>query len=115
MRHPDRVIPYADERWYQLLHQACEESSITAVAARLGYKRARISQVINGIVVGNAKPDNVAARVIDILDARHCPYLNTAISPEDCRAMHAGETPSHNPAHLAHRRMCRTCQHKGGK
>ena len=109
----ERNLPYREERWFQLLQQAIEESSATAVAARLGYSRPAISQIMNGIYIG--KPDKIAARVMELMDRWMCPYLNTDISGEDCRAVHTGETPSHDPARLAHRRMCRTCTHKGDR
>lgn len=114
-----RVLPYGDERWFHLLQDAVKESSVTAVANRLSagyaktYSRPAISQIMNGIYKG--KPDAIAARVMEVLDRWPCPYLNTDISAEDCRAVHTGETPSHDPARLSHRRVCRTCQHKGGK
>lgn len=112
----ERVIPYKGERWFQLLSQAVEESSTTAVAARLSagytktYSRPAISQIMNGIYLG--KPDKIAARVMEVLDRWPCPYLNTDITAEDCRAVHTGETPSHDPARLSHRRVCRTCTRK---
>jgi len=112
MRHPDRVIPYADERWYQLLHQACAASSVTAVAEKLGYKRARISQVLNGIQPKGSTPDKVATEVLKIYDRWECPYMQTEITGEDCRETHSAPTPAHDPARLAQRRMCKTCKHR---
>lgn len=115
----ERVLPYKDERWFKLLEEAIADSSVTAVAKRLSawggrpYSRPTISQIINGIYIG--KPDKIAARVLEVLDRWQCPYLNTDITAEDCKAVHAGETPSHDPAQLAHRRVCRTCKHKGVK
>lgn len=113
-----RTIPYKEERWFKLLQQAVEESGVTGTAARLSkgfertYSRPTISQIMNGIYIG--KPDKIAARVMAVLDRWPCPYLNTDITGEDCRAVHSGETPSHDPARLAHRRMCRTCNRKEG-
>lgn len=110
--HP-RDNSYRSERWFQLLELAVAESSITAVAKRLSvgfdktYSRPAISQIMNGIYRG--KPDHIAARVLEVMDRWACPYLNADINVEDCRAVHSGETPSHDPARLAHRRVCRTC------
>jgi hypothetical protein len=116
MNAPEKIIvrslPYKDERWFKLLEQAVAETSKTAVAKKLGYCRPAISQIMNGIYIG--KPDKIAARVLEIMDCWPCPYLNTDITAEDCRAVHSGETPSHDPARLAHRRMCRTCNRKEG-
>lgn len=106
---------YEQERWYKLLSQAVAESTVTAVAKRLSawggrpYARSTISQIMNGIYIG--KPDRIAARVLEVMDRWPCPYLNSDISAEDCRAVHSGVTPSHDPARLAHRRVCRTCTH----
>lgn len=105
----ERVIPYANERWYLLLDAAVKESGVTSVAARIGYQRSRISQVIHGLSL--AKPDKVAARVLELFDRWPCPYLNAEIVAEECRSIYGGETPSHNPALLAHRRSCRACTH----
>jgi hypothetical protein len=107
---PMRPLPYADARWFKLLQAAVQApSSITAVAAKLGYGRPAISQVINGIYAG--KPDKIAAKVMELMDRWECPYLNTEIVAEDCRSVHTGPTPSHDPARLAQRRVCRTCKH----
>lgn len=108
----ERNLPYKDERWFQLLQQAVHETSVTAVAKKLGYCRPAISQIMNGIYIG--KPDKIAACVLALYDRWPCPYLNTDISAEDCRDVHTGETPSHDPARLSHRRVCRTCNHKQG-
>lgn len=113
-----REIPYAGERWFQLLTRAVAESSVTAVAARLShgyerkYGRPAISQVLNGIYA--AKTDKIAARVLEVLDRWECPYLQTEIVAEDCKEIHSGPTPHHDPARLAQRRVCRTCKHSNG-
>jgi len=110
-----RPIPYAGERWYQLLQRAVAESSVTAVATRLSagyarqYGRPAISQVLNGIYA--AKTDKIAARILEVLDRWECPYLQSEIVAEDCRAVHSSPTPSHDPARLAQRQVCRTCKH----
>ena len=115
-----RQLPYQDERWFQLLQQAVKDSGVQGAANRLSagfaktYSRPTISQIIHGIYLG--KPDRIAERVMAVLDKWPCPYMNTEITGEECRAVHSGPTPSHDPAKLAHRRMCRTCIHKeGGK
>ena len=113
-------LPYKDERWFQLLQQSVKDCGVTGTAKRLSagfdrpYSRPTISQIMHGIYMG--KPDKIAERVMAVLDKWPCPYMNTDITGEDCRAVHSGETPSHDPARLAHRRMCRTCNRKeGGK
>jgi len=103
-------LPYENERWFLLLRREVKASTVTAVAVRLGYKRARLSQVMNGLMP-NARPDKIAARVLEMFDRWTCPYLNAEIVAEECRSIHAGATPSHDPARLAHRRVCRSCEH----
>jgi hypothetical protein len=105
-----RDIPYANEHWYLVLADAIKASSVQAVADRLGYGRARISQVKNGLML-NVDPKPVADKVLALLDRWHCPYLNTDIVGHECREVHTGPTPSHDPAKLAQRRICRTCKH----
>ncbi|MDD5391167.1 MAG: hypothetical protein PHD37_17660 [Gallionellaceae bacterium] len=105
-----REVPYKNERWFLLLKQAVADSSVTAVAAKIGYGRPAVSQVLNGIYLG--KPDKIAACVMALFDRWQCPYLNTVITGEECRAVHACPTPSHDPARLSQRRMCKTCKHR---
>ena len=110
---------YTEERWFALLKQAVAKSSVTAVARRLSegferpYSRPAISQILHGNYIG--KPDRIAARVLEVMDCWPCPYLNSEISAEKCRAVHAGPAPSHDPVRLAHRRACRACPYKGDK
>lgn len=114
-----RNLTYKNERWFLLLQAAVKESSVTAVAARLsaGYSRTYSRTAVSLVIAEKypAKTDKIAARVIELFDRWQCPYLNTDITGEDCRAIHSGPTPSHDPARLSHRRVCRTCTHNGGK
>lgn len=104
---------YFNAPWFAQLKQAVSESNIAAVAARMGYSRTAISLVMNGKYLG--KTDKIAARVAAAMNRWPCPYLGCDISADDCAAVHACPTPSHDPARLAHRRMCRTCIHKGAQ
>lgn len=112
-------VAYKNERWFQLLQAAVKESSVTAVASRMSagysrtYSRPAISQILNGIYIG--KPDRIAARVMEVFDRWPCPYLNADIRADECKSVHSGPTPSHDPAKLSHRRVCRTCPRKGDK
>ena len=111
-----RELPYAGEHWFKLLQEALDgelpggrKNSITAIAAKIGYSRPALSQIVNGIYIG--RPDAIAAAVLAHLGRRQCPYLQTEIGADDCRAVWLAATPSHDHASLAHRRMCRTCRH----
>lgn len=101
---------YTQERWFRLLREAADSTSITGVALRIGMSRAAVSLVLSGKYP--ADPVRLAGRVMAVLDRWPCPYLGADISADDCRAVHACATPSHDPARLAHRRVCRSCIHK---
>ena len=103
-------MSYKNERWFQVLLEAVEtHGSKYAVSKLLGVSRSQVSTVINGPYKASTK--HIASKVMAILDRWHCPYLNADITAEDCKSVYSGETPSHDPARLAHRRMCWTCSH----
>ena len=103
-------MSYKNERWFTVLLDAvATHGSKKAVSERLGISRSQVSSVINGPYKADTK--HIAAKVMAILDRWHCPYLNTDITAEECLSVHSGQTPSHDPMRLAHRRMCRTCSH----
>lgn len=102
-------MSYQNERWYQLLRDSVNATSNDAVAQKLGISRTTVSLVVRGKYPADTK--RIAAIVLSALDRWHCPYLNTDITAEDCAAARSGPTPSHDPMRLAHRRMCRTCNH----
>lgn len=103
-------MSYKNERWFKvLLDSVATYGSKKAVSERLGISRSQVSSVINGPYKADTK--HIAAKVMAILDRWHCPYLGADITAEECFSIHSGPTPSHDPARLAHRRMCRTCQH----
>lgn len=102
-------MSYQNKRWYQLMADAVEATSKQSVADRISVSRTAISLIINGKYPADTK--HIAAKVMVLLDRWHCPYLGTDITAEDCSSTHSGSTPSHDPARLAHRRMCRTCDH----
>lgn len=89
-----------------------EYRTYTAVAALLGYDRATVSTVHRGCYPGDAA--NVLAAVLARFDRIECPYWQRSIAQDECRAVWEGATPSHDPAALAHRRVCRTCAHRTG-
>lgn len=102
-------MSYQNERWYQLMADAVKATSKQSVGNRIGASRTAVSLIINGKYPADTK--HIAAKVMALLDRWHCPYLGTDITAEECVAVHSGQTPSHDPMRLAHRRMCRTCTH----
>lgn len=103
-------MSYLEERWFKLLAGAVKATSKQAVGDRIGKSRTAISLVMSGKYPANTK--RIAAKVLAVLDCWHCPYLGADINAGDCLSIYSGPTPSHDPARLAHRRVCRTCIHK---
>ncbi|MBL8500660.1 MAG: helix-turn-helix transcriptional regulator [Nitrosomonas sp.] len=111
-------MSYQNEHWFKVLLNAVDtfnrqswngKGGKKAVADMLGLSRPTISQIMNGSYL--ASPGRVAKKVLDVLTRVHCPYLNSEITAQECVDIRSGETPSHDPMRLAHRRMCRTCSH----
>jgi len=102
-------MSYQQERWFELLAEAVAKSNKNMVAQQIGMSRTAISLVMSGKYTASTK--RVAIKVLAALDRWACPYLGADITSDACNAVHAGATPSHDPAQLAHRRMCRSCQH----
>ncbi|MXS82243.1 helix-turn-helix domain-containing protein [Nitrosomonas oligotropha] len=111
-------MSYQNEHWFKVLLNAVDTFNSQSwngkggkkkVADMLGLSRPTISQIMNGKYL--ASPGRVAKKVLDVLTRVHCPYLNAEITAQECLDIRSGETPSHDPMRLAHRRMCRTCSH----
>jgi hypothetical protein len=94
------------------LQQACAETSITHVAARLGLPRCTVSLVANGKYPAN--PKNILAKFDAVYSLIDCPHLNAQLTREQCRAYAAKPRPS-NPLGLQHWRVCKNCEFNGDK
>ncbi|MBL8499581.1 MAG: helix-turn-helix domain-containing protein [Nitrosomonas sp.] len=111
-------MSYQNEPWFKVLQETVEthnkqswngKGGIKKVAEQLGVSRSTVSLILSGQYI--ASHEHVAKKVLDVLTRVHCPYLNAEITAQECVSVHSGETPSHDPMRLAHRRMCRTCSH----
>lgn len=113
-------MPYMDEPWFVLLHDACEKSSRTDLAKRLGVAQPTVCQVLNGSGLygtGQASPARLAEKVVHLLGQYVCPHLSEqhgesrVISADECRVYAHRNPPIGSPRDLAHWQACRRCPH----
>lgn len=115
-----RRMPYMDEPWFALLQQACEQSSRTDIARRLGVAQPTVCQVLNGSGLygtGQAGTARMAEKVVHLLGQYACPHLSEqhnaprVISADECRVYAHRNPPIGSPRDLAHWQACRKCPH----
>lgn len=100
--------PQLSGRAHELLATACRDTSIAAVARRLGYSRPAVSLALRGKYVGGAA--RLAARILDVFaDRVACPFLGRDLSPAECRAQREAPIPSGPRSAIDHWRACRHC------
>lgn len=94
--------------WMSLLRQAVTETSQGKVAARLGYSKAAINQVLNGSYT--ASTDAIARRVVEVYGDRDvaCPVLGT-LPLARCAEERARPFSASNPLRVRLFRACRSC------
>lgn len=94
------------ERWFEILTQQCETTSITEVARKLEYARPTVSLVLSGNYKGGT--DTFAAKVIaTFTDHVRCPHLGCDITQGDCRDHQSRAMPTSNPETLRLWMACR--------
>ena len=96
-----------DTNWMQLLREAVNASSQTAVAGRLGVSRTTVSLVLSGKYPG--KTDRVADRVLRAFGQVQCTHTGQPIQLTVCVSYANRRAPINNPLELSHWRACRTC------
>ncbi len=94
--------------WRVLLERAVDTTSIQAVADRLDVSRTTLSLVRADKYP--ARPDKIAARVMDVLGRVECPYLGVEITRAQCREFHGGRAPTSSPREMRHWRACQGCE-----
>lgn len=101
--------------WMHLLEAAVEADprGRAGVAAKIGFSRPAISQVMNGVYP--ADPASVAQAVLDYYDRLICPHLVREISPRECADYARRDCPTTSPREVRHWRACQTCPHKPEK
>lgn len=93
------------------LKQTVAESSITAVAKKIGVSRTAISLIVADKYGADVK--KVLAKFEVAYGGVTCPHLNADITREQCRDYATKARPS-NPLGLVHWKACQNCPHKGG-
>lgn len=110
--HRPTLSPQDEARAMELLRRAVAEHprGKAGVAERIGYSRPAVSRLLAG-TYGN-DTHQVLGRALKVLDLRRCPYLGIDIAGDDCRQTNHGPAPTWDPAALAQRRVCQTCQYR---
>lgn len=98
-----------NEHAYSLAEAAAKASSITAVAAEIGYTRGAVSQYL-GRYYG-ANPANLEAAILARYDIHACPHTGHEISGPDCHRRATAPRPFGGRAKEAHWIACQPCQH----
>jgi len=113
-------LPYMDEPWFALLSAACDRTSRTEVATRMGVSQPMVCQVLNGSGLygtGQASTARIADKVVHLLGQYACPHLSEqhgavrVISADECRMYAHRNAPIGSPRDLAHWQACRKCAH----
>lgn len=95
-------------KWKKLVYARIEElGSIQKVADELGYARSSLSLALRDKYVGST--EQLAKKVIKVLDKVECPYLGYEISRGKCRKFKERDAPTQNPAEMRHWRECQFC------
>jgi len=97
----------SDPRLVQL-QRAVAESSVTAVANKLGIPRCTVS-LVNGEKYP-ANPENILRRFDEVWNGIDCPHLARQLTRAECDAFSDRPRPN-QPLGLQHWRACQACQH----
>lgn len=96
--------------WIIALAEACDRTTMTAVARRVGYSAAALSQVINRRYSGNMAAVEQTLRGA-LMDTRvNCPVVGP-LAVDTCLQHQRAPWASHNPQRIAFARACRDCPH----
>lgn len=103
------------DNWFEELKAEIARTSLTAVAAAIGYARPSLSLAVNGKYVGST--DNIRDAYIAYRRQVDCPFTGEKVTPAYCREVYSEEPPLHNPNRMRHWRTCQGCVHcpKGGE
>lgn len=103
-----------DAHAFDLARAAVEASSMTAVAAAIGYSRTAISLYLSGKY--GAGVEKLEAAILGRYDIYSCHHTGIEISGPDCQRRATAPRPFGGRAKEAHWLACQSCQHnKGGK
>jgi DNA-binding transcriptional regulator YdaS (Cro superfamily) len=107
--HGDVFIP--SPGWRQALDAAvaADPRGKLGVSERLGVSRVYVSRVMTGSMP--SAPAKFVERVTKTLMVVHCPHLQRALQPEECRAYAARTYSQVSQFEVAHWRACKGCAH----
>jgi hypothetical protein len=108
-------LPYMDSDWFASMKEEVRRSSVAAVAAKIGFHRSSLSQVLNGC--GPYGDGRSSTKQIELAWRQHfeqltCPHTDEQVGIEHCRKHALGAAPTHNPMSMQQWRSCQQCQYK---
>lgn len=98
--------------WRELLKNGVETDprGISGVAKRMGISRPYVSRVLTGSM--DPVPVKFTDRVLATFARVECPYLKTALAPQECRAYAQRSYSAITAADVPHWRACKKCPHR---
>ncbi|TQV63938.1 MAG: helix-turn-helix transcriptional regulator [Halothiobacillaceae bacterium] len=94
--------------WIDMLREACAASSQKAVASRIGYSPATISQVLSGTYKGDMTRVQAAVEGALMQAVVECPVMGTLERHRCIEHQRSAFTPT-NPMRVRLYKACRTC------
>lgn len=98
---------YMQEEWFAILKKELEDSTVSAVAKKIGYSSTSISLIMHGKY--NGKADRVAKKVLETFTKVGCPYLGQEVDMPTCIEIALSPAPTHNPLKMQHWKACLKC------
>lgn len=93
--------------WLSILQTAIQAASLRKIARQLDYSPTVLSLVLNGKY--KSPPTRLAARVLQVLGDKACPFLDKKIHWDECARHRARDVPMSNPTALQHWAACQKC------
>ncbi|MEW6691581.1 MAG: helix-turn-helix transcriptional regulator [Pseudomonadota bacterium] len=97
--------------WIDLLREACAASSQKAVAGRIGYSPATLSQVLSGTYKGDLNRVQAAVEGALLQHTVDCPATGMPMERQTCIKHQRTDLIPTNPLRVRIWRACRTCPH----
>lgn len=97
--------------WIEMLKKACEASSQKAVAAKVGYSPATISQVLSGTYRGDLSRVQAAVEGALMRATVDCPVIGELPRQRCIEHQRAPFAPT-NPMRVQLYAACKTCPHR---
>lgn len=102
-----------NESIYQLALEAVKNSSINAVALKIGYSRPALSRYMSDSYGAGA--EKIESAIKAHFDTRHCPHLSKPVMLEYCQQKSQAARPlKSGSAREAHWLACQACPNNTG-